>query len=530
MSSGYPTNNVYIGARYVPKLVGEWDSTKETAYEPLIIVTYQGNSYTSRQYVPAGIDISNTEYWVLTGNFNGQIESFRLALEAMNDRVETAQADAATAIANIKKIVPGDYITPTLFYDDQFSTIQGGSVVNDEIVWFGTESETNYLSILTPSTGAVRTIKVTENIHGNSVTWNPKTHKVIVTDVNTPTFLEYNEDFSSYAIKTLTDNSNIYSMTYDGEGGYLVISETGFTPGRYNKVKRYDSNYRYTGEFVIAPFIEANKTSWQGIGCVHDGLIYSCVYDPSPFIMVNDIKGNLVRCINLDRYASHFKYISEIQFITFDSSNNAILGFFSHNPDGSFTTNLAFLWGMAARNNYFNPSVPALKNGTAVTVDISLGRVRGLPSLFRNIYDAKNWLEYHNYPVILVISDTNDAINLEQLVCVNFNGLITGGQKELNIDKINCLNSNVSINGKLTGASAFSNGPANTYSLHIYQSKVSLVQVADGKGVIYAKSILNCSTFGNPSKISVLRQSAVVSKNSVDGLKTDLTSGIIKLT
>lgn len=90
MSNGYPANNVYIGARYVPKLVGEWDSTKETAYEPLIIVTYQGDSYTSRQYVPAGIDISNTEYWVLTGNFNGQIESFRLALEALNNRVKNA--------------------------------------------------------------------------------------------------------------------------------------------------------------------------------------------------------------------------------------------------------------------------------------------------------------------------------------------------------------------------------------------------------------------------------------------------------
>ena len=88
MSNGYPANNVYIGARYVPKLVGEWDGTKETAYEPLIIVTYQGNSYTSRQYVPAGIDISNTEYWVLTGNFNGQIESFRLTLEEINTKIK----------------------------------------------------------------------------------------------------------------------------------------------------------------------------------------------------------------------------------------------------------------------------------------------------------------------------------------------------------------------------------------------------------------------------------------------------------
>lgn len=111
MSNGYPTNNVYIGARYVPKLVGEWDSTKETAYEPLIIVTYQGNSYTSRQYVPAGIDISNTEYWVLTGNFNGQIESFRLALEAVGNRANTIYMDTVQDMIDSTRLEVGDIVT-----------------------------------------------------------------------------------------------------------------------------------------------------------------------------------------------------------------------------------------------------------------------------------------------------------------------------------------------------------------------------------------------------------------------------------
>lgn len=36
----------------------EWDKTK--AYEPLTIVYHNGNSYTSRQYVPVGIEITNT--------------------------------------------------------------------------------------------------------------------------------------------------------------------------------------------------------------------------------------------------------------------------------------------------------------------------------------------------------------------------------------------------------------------------------------------------------------------------------------
>ena len=67
----------YIGARYVPLFADpiEWDNTK--TYEPLTIVYYQGNSYTSRQAVPTGIAITNEDYWALTGNYNAQIEAYR---------------------------------------------------------------------------------------------------------------------------------------------------------------------------------------------------------------------------------------------------------------------------------------------------------------------------------------------------------------------------------------------------------------------------------------------------------------------
>ena len=65
----------YIGARYVPLFMGEWDNTE--SYEPLSIVTYQGDSYTSRQAVPIGIPITNTAYWVVTGNYNAQVEQYR---------------------------------------------------------------------------------------------------------------------------------------------------------------------------------------------------------------------------------------------------------------------------------------------------------------------------------------------------------------------------------------------------------------------------------------------------------------------
>lgn len=68
-------NRQYVGARYVPKVMGEWN--KALQYEALSIVTYSGNSFTSKVHVPANIDISNKNYWVNTGNYNAQVEAYR---------------------------------------------------------------------------------------------------------------------------------------------------------------------------------------------------------------------------------------------------------------------------------------------------------------------------------------------------------------------------------------------------------------------------------------------------------------------
>jgi hypothetical protein len=68
-------NRQYVGARYVPKIMGEWN--KALQYEALSVVTYMGNSFTSKVPVPANIDISNETYWVNTGKYNAQVEEYR---------------------------------------------------------------------------------------------------------------------------------------------------------------------------------------------------------------------------------------------------------------------------------------------------------------------------------------------------------------------------------------------------------------------------------------------------------------------
>lgn len=91
----------YIGARYVPLFYedgqggAEWNINDD--YEPLTIVTHEGNSYTSRQYVPSGIQITNTDYWLETGNWNSQVESYRREVLDFSDRIADAQAAATAA-------------------------------------------------------------------------------------------------------------------------------------------------------------------------------------------------------------------------------------------------------------------------------------------------------------------------------------------------------------------------------------------------------------------------------------------------
>ena len=93
----------YIGARYVPIFMGEWDNTK--TYEPLSIVSHEGNSYTSRQYVPIGIDILNEQYWVESANYNAQVDAYRKEVQAFDKRITTAQdtADSAKTSADSAK-------------------------------------------------------------------------------------------------------------------------------------------------------------------------------------------------------------------------------------------------------------------------------------------------------------------------------------------------------------------------------------------------------------------------------------------
>ena len=124
--------NRYVGARYVPVFDEDWDNTK--AYDPLTIVSYQGDSYTSRGYVPVGTAITNTTYWAKTGNFNQQVAHVSDRVDRVEDDVRDLQNEDTrmqgeiddlesdvTALKTFKQQLPSRFMVVT-------KTVEIGSI------------------------------------------------------------------------------------------------------------------------------------------------------------------------------------------------------------------------------------------------------------------------------------------------------------------------------------------------------------------------------------------------------------------
>lgn len=90
--------SMYIGARYVPIFADpvEWDDERE--YEPLTIVTHNGDCYTSKCYVPKGAQLppypeGQTKYWVKTSDYNYQFADLKKTVTDLSRLVEQFQKD-----------------------------------------------------------------------------------------------------------------------------------------------------------------------------------------------------------------------------------------------------------------------------------------------------------------------------------------------------------------------------------------------------------------------------------------------------
>ena len=305
----------YIGARYVP-IFGrkdeesiEWDNTKP--YEPLTIVLYLGNSYTSRQYVPAGVQITNEEFWAVTGNYNAQIETYRRETARALQAAQTAQESADNAQGDIDTLLPktdfSEEVTVKDYIDSAENNVRAyvdslvskymnaqygskkfiGSLGNETLVHYSIIPNT-YKPKLVIANDSVNTVEheiVAANRKKAIVLINAgvfdtstlATEGVVVSDgvvrKNTPT--------------SLSDRSTIY-MTNDGTLNYISSSITGT-----ELVEQFGANWAVTSFYpfiVDGVFTQSDRTEndFQPRSCIaqdYDGnyCVFSCsgrkVYD-----------------------------------------------------------------------------------------------------------------------------------------------------------------------------------------------------------------------------------------------------------
>lgn len=100
----------YIGARYVPKFVGEYDVTQ--VYEALDVVDNgSGTTYIAKKPVPANTPLNNTEYWMVYGSSSGAILDLQGRVTTLENKFPIESNDESRHM-----IVLGDSFTSPVRY------------------------------------------------------------------------------------------------------------------------------------------------------------------------------------------------------------------------------------------------------------------------------------------------------------------------------------------------------------------------------------------------------------------------------
>lgn len=92
------TTTQYIGPRIIPVFAPEVEWDIDTPYDHLTMVQHQGETFMSRQFVPAGIQLPDSsqseeynDYWVHMSNWNAQVEAYREEVLLYNGRISSIE-------------------------------------------------------------------------------------------------------------------------------------------------------------------------------------------------------------------------------------------------------------------------------------------------------------------------------------------------------------------------------------------------------------------------------------------------------
>lgn len=225
----------YVGARYVVKFSDEaWNA--ETTYEPLTVVQYGESWFTSKKPVPAGLATppNNKEYWARTGNYNGQVEEYRLVVAqlekdftSLGDDVSAFKTEVNQTVAQAKTDLNDTLEAATTELDEKVNTAT--TTMNDTITQAKTDlnnsltqAETELDTKLNNATATMNaTVKETQDSLATTKTELEKS----ISDANTA--LENTKSELDKAVEAANENANKIKTDLDTRVDTLDETVTG---------------------------------------------------------------------------------------------------------------------------------------------------------------------------------------------------------------------------------------------------------------------------------------------------------------
>lgn len=310
----------YVGARYVPLFAEplDWDSKRE--YEPLTIVLYQGASYTSRQYVPAGIDITNEQFWVVTGNYNAQVEQYRRETKAVSDKYDTVVKYSSDALALAKTNESNIAINDAKLAGTTDSGLK--TLITNEVER-ATSNEASIKQTADSNSAAVQTL--TENV-GN------------ITETVGTLSSTVNEQVPIIAKNTASNNKHEQQLAASADSGLLTLINSKFpiasdsiADGAVTAPKMATSaiNSILQGYTVRRFDSTDSKADNTGLVCPEDGRLAGFYIVELGILVINAFEGisryNIITDFSLPTYVPSVSGVVQMcsfGVIFWDSSNN----------------------------------------------------------------------------------------------------------------------------------------------------------------------------------------------------------------
>ena len=357
----------YIGARYVIKVYensevagsAEWEAN--TVYEPLVLVTYQNGSYLSKKYVPStvGNPATNTDYWVQTGFYNGQIANLQHQIDIINDALANLEDDFETledrvnetieAInAKVKNIKVGRVLAGNLLMNDNYDFTVGGApngscyIGNDRIIVYlsdFTNSNVGKLRCYNLSTYTIAWEHSITAYHGNSITYNPNNNHIYIcgcidntTSAAINSIIEIDLDNPGVIIRefSLPAVTSCYSLTYDKDANeFYAVAYTGTTAGTADMLYVFNGSLTEVVRSVQLEDYPAvtYKLSTQGAQLALDGVVYIPTYSPTfrAIYGYNPVTGKIVSISSIPDIINDCRSVGEIQSIVYDYDNDRFI-------------------------------------------------------------------------------------------------------------------------------------------------------------------------------------------------------------